>query len=113
MDALRLAVRTEFIPRMLAVLRDAVPDFIAGSDDAAALERLEASVNKAESYELSTEQQIRDFIALQTVVGEDFDTNPHFASAREALTDFNLSPSDRLALARQRIADVLIRKARG
>jgi hypothetical protein len=113
MDALRLAMRAEFIRRTLAVLHDAVPDFLAGLDDAAALRRLEASVTKAESYGLSTERQIRDFIAVQTVAGEDFDSNSHFAAAREALTDFNQSPSDRLALARQRIAYVLARKDKG
>jgi hypothetical protein len=110
MDALRLAVRAEFIRRTLTVIRDTVPDFLAGLDDAAALRQLETSVTRAESYGLSTERQIRDFIAVQTVAGDDFDSNPHFAAAREALTDFNLLPSDRLTLARQRIADVLARK---
>jgi hypothetical protein len=76
MDALRLAVRAKFIRRTLDVLRDAVPDFLAGLDDAAALRRVEASVTKAESYGLSTERQIRDFIAVQTITGEDFDSNP-------------------------------------
>jgi hypothetical protein len=113
MDALRLAVRAEFIRRTLTVIRDTVPDFLVGLDDAAALRRLEASVTKAESYGLSTERQIRDFIAVQTVAGEDFDSNPHFAAARETLTNFDLLPDDRLALVRQRIADVLAGKDKG
>jgi len=110
MDALRLAMRAEFIRKTLTVIRDTAPDFLAELNDAAALKRLEASVTKAESYGLSTERQIRDFIAVQTVAGDDFDSDPYFASAREALTASNLLPGDRLALARQRIAEVLARK---
>jgi hypothetical protein len=112
MEALRQAVRAEFIRRTLAVLREAVPDFLAGLDEAAALRRVEESVAKAESYGLSTERQIRDFIAVQTVAGEDFDSNPRFAAAHGVLTDVTLSPDDRLARARQCVADVLARKDR-
>jgi hypothetical protein len=113
MEALRQAVRAEFIRRTLTVLQDSAPGFLAGLDEATALRRVEDSVAKAESYGLSTERQIRDFIAVQTIAGEDFDTSPRFAAAREALTDLTLSPGDRLARSRQLVAEVLARKDRG
>jgi hypothetical protein len=91
MEALRQAVRAGFVRRTLAVLRDAVPDFLSGVDEATALRRVEDSVTKADSYGLSTERQIRDFIAVQTVVGENFYSNPRFAAARVALTDVTLT----------------------
>jgi hypothetical protein len=113
MEALRQAVRAEFNQHTLAVLREAVPDFHAGLDQTSALRRLEDSVAKAISYGLSTERKIRDFIAVQTVAGEDFDLNPSFADTCKSLTDVTLSPGERLASARQRVADVLARKERG
>jgi hypothetical protein len=113
MEALRQAMRAEFIRRTLAVLRGAAPGFLVGMDEAMALRRVEDSVAKAESYGLSTERQIRDFIAVQTVAGEDFDSNPRLAAARGALTDVTFSPDDRLARARQRIAEALARKDKG
>jgi hypothetical protein len=113
METLRHGVRAEFMRRTLAVLREAVPGFLAGLDEVTALRRVEDSVAKAESYGLSTERQIRDFIAVQTVAGGDFDTNPRFAAARAALTDATLSPGDRLARVRQRVAEVLARKDKG
>jgi hypothetical protein len=113
MEALRQAIRAEFIRRTLAGIREAVPNFLAGPDDATALRWVEDSVTKAESYGLSTEREIRDFIVIQIVTMEKFDTDPRFAPAREALTDVTLSPGDRLARARQRVAEVMTRKDRG
>jgi len=107
MEALRQEVRAEFIRRTQTVIREAIPDFLAGLDDAAALKRVESSVVKAESHGMSTERQIRDFIALQAVAGEDFDGNPRFAAAREALSDVTLSAGDRLTHARRLIAEAL------
>jgi hypothetical protein len=113
MEVLRQATRAEFIRRTLAVLRDAVPGFLTGVNETAALRRIESSVTRAESYGLSTERQIRDFIAVQTVAGEDFDNNPRFTAARAALIDSTISPGERLTRARQRVADVMARKDRG
>jgi hypothetical protein len=110
MEALRQAMRAEFVRRTLAVIRETAPGFTAGLDEATALRRVEESVARAESYGLSTERAIRDFIAVQTVAGEDFDSDPRFAAARGALTDDSLPPGDRLARARQRVAEALRRK---
>jgi hypothetical protein len=74
---------------------------------------VEDSVAKAESYGLSTAREIRDFIAIQIVTREKFDTDPRFAAARETLADVTLSPANRLALARKRIAEVMARKEKG
>jgi hypothetical protein len=113
MEALRLAMKTEFIRRTLAVLRDAVPSFLAGVDDVTALRRIENSVTKAESYGLTTEREIRDFIAVQAVAGEDFDCDPRFAAARAVLTDNTILPTDRLARARKHVVEVMARKEKG
>ncbi len=113
MEVLRQVARGEFIRRTLAVLREAVPGFLAGVDEATALRRVEDSVAQAEAYGLSTERQVRDFIAIETVAGEDFASNPRFAGARGALADFTVSPADRLARARQRVAEALAQKDKG
>jgi hypothetical protein len=42
-----------------------------------------------------------EFIGVQAVAGENFDSDPRFAAARVALTDATLSPGDRLARARR------------
>jgi hypothetical protein len=110
MEALLQAMRAEFIRRTLAVIREVVPNFLAGPDDGIALRWVEDSVAKAEFYGLSTAREIRDFIAIQIVTREKVDSDPCFAAAREALTDVTLSPGDRLALARKRVAEVMARK---
>lgn len=113
MEALRQTMRAEFIRRTLAILREAAPGFLAGLDEATALRRVEDSVARAESYGLFTERQIRDLIAIQTVAGEGFDGNPRFAAARGALTDVSLPPDERLAQARQSVAEVLAAERTG
>ncbi|MBO0722205.1 MAG: hypothetical protein J2P41_15375 [Blastocatellia bacterium] len=110
MEALRRGVRAEFIRRTQAVIRKAAPGFLAGLDDAAALKRVENSVVKAESHGMSTEREIRDFIALQAVAGGDFDSDPRFAAAQEALRDANKPAGDRLARARLIVAETLAGK---
>ncbi len=110
MEDMQQGGRAEFIRRTLAVIREVVPNFLAGPDDATALRWVEDSIAKAESYGLSTAREIRDFIAIQIVTREKFDTDPRFAAALEALTDVTLSPGDRLALARKRVAEVMARK---
>jgi hypothetical protein len=113
MEGLQHGVRAEFIRRTLAVIREVIPNFLAGPDDDTALRWMEDSVTKAEYYGLSTAREIQDFIAIQIVTREKFDTDPRFAAAREPLTDVTLTPGDRLALAHQHVAELLIRKDRG
>jgi hypothetical protein len=74
------------------------------------LARVEACVAKAEAYGLSTERDIRDCIAVQTVAGEAFDTDLRFVAAWEALTDPTQPPTNRLAQARQCVAAVLLQE---
>ncbi len=107
MAAFRDLARRESINRTVSVLREKVPDFLAGLSASEAVARVDECYAKAESYGLTTEHQIRDFIAVQAVAGSAFDREPRFADAISALRDEARPVNGRLSRMRRLVADVL------
>jgi hypothetical protein len=76
-----------FESRMVAHLRRSFPDRCAEGSDEFLLKAVRSGLRKAETYTITSRQDICLFLNLLTVFGEDFDCDPAFPWARKILRD--------------------------
>lgn len=97
-DALTGASREELGDRIAHHLEKLSPQRYAGLGEAEVRQLVRYGLNKAASYGLSRETDLRSFVELIFAFGPDFDENPTFPWARAILQDVSLAdPGARLA----------------
>jgi len=83
---------------MAAALREAYPEEINVLPPATLDARVQAALQRAQTYGLQTEAGLAGFVDLAFQYGAAFDTDPGWWEATEPLRDPDLDPEDRIAL---------------
>lgn len=91
MEAFRPVLRERFCRGVLAELRAADPDPLAGMDDAEALERVAWAVALAEAQGFFVPEHVRRFARLAAAWGPGFEERAELAGVVEALNDPELA----------------------
>ncbi len=93
MQILENEVRLQFHQRLLALLRDNLPQRTKQYDDSEMLRRIAAADKKAGSYGITSERGIAKFVALSFLAGPNFDEGP---KARRFLTYPRVEPHHKI-----------------
>jgi len=87
MDALTAAAIARSREKIVAALRQSLPDETSKCTAAQLHALCDRGITRAAEYGLDTEHSVYVYVAAMLLYGEDFDTNRRSAWSREILTD--------------------------
>jgi len=96
MRALAAPSFEQFVRRGLAHVQAHFGDQFAGLGEAAVRDAVLHAVERAESYGLTTDEDVLSYLTLMFVFGRDFDRDPGLSWASEALEDPGRSAAFRM-----------------
>lgn len=90
-EVLSAGILKGFEDRMVGYLAKRFSDSCAAKGEQAVRETIRKGIERARSYEITTEYDIARYIILMHLFSEDFDTSPATPWAAEILANANLS----------------------
>jgi hypothetical protein len=86
-EAFERADRADFEESLLIDLVDDYPEEVGGLSPGELQGRIHRAVDRALAYGIDEEDDVAVFVSLTVELGEQFDTEPNYAWAREILRD--------------------------
>ena len=90
LDALARSVRRQSRDRILDRLNALVPDDVKAFGYGKMVRLCDRAIEKADSYDMGSEQGVLAYCAAMLFFGEDFDTNPNLVWTRDVLPVANM-----------------------
>jgi len=95
-ETIKNSKKQQFVKRAVHFLKEKYPHKTEEMDDKTLASVVESSINRANAYDIVTEQGIILFLELMFSLSLDFDTAPRTKWTHDILSDFNISESERI-----------------
>ncbi len=112
-DTLIKQIQTTFHGELLVHVKNFFPDITAEYEDKVLLQHIRKSLDRAKTYQLTTERDLYKYVNITMIYGHDFDEKTEHGWMKEYLTDTDVpNPSQRLSRLYEEILERLERDAK-